>query len=236
MNFCLEVSVPASYTGPDDQSDLRTLYLAYVDPTLVDTLAAAIKDTNSAFYKGVQSSVAQQLAAHVIQGFSVKSIADPNANAGGGGGGGAGASNAGGSSSDGKQRQDAIIGVVSALGAVAVLVLVFLVYRSLQRRRELNHRRLSDPPDDYIIGARPAGREFDQDSVGGQRRRSFYFAEDSLRDGQTQNYGYQNYDYAQVDRNGSPSPASGASGGMRERRVAPNAISAPVLQASSMNW
>lgn len=191
-----------------------------MDPELIDTLAAQIKAKSSNFYNGVEWPAARQLASHVVSGFNVRSVTDPNDPLGPGG-----SANSGATSNNGKQRQDAIIGVVSALGAVAILVLVFLVFRSLKRRRELAHRRLSDPPDAYIVGARPDGREFDQDSIGGQRRRSFYFAEDSLRD-TPQQYG----EYHEVNRN-SPSP-----GGMRERRVGPGAISAPVLQASSMNW
>jgi hypothetical protein len=106
-----------------------------------------------------------------------------------------------------------------------VLVLVFLAFRAFKRRAELAHHRLSDPPDMYAVGARPDGREFDQDSVGGQRRRSFYFAEDSLR-------GFQGerVEDAAYDARGSPN------GMMQRRNVMPAAISAPILQQSSMNW
>jgi hypothetical protein len=223
--WALEVYVPADYTGPEQKDRLGTLYRAFVDPGIIDDLAAAIKVQSSAFYT-VQDKLARDLASHVVPNFNVLSVKDEKDD----GSGNSSGSNSGAASKDGKQRQDAIIGVVSAFGAVAVLVLVFLVFRSIQRKRELAHRRLSDPPDEYIVGARPAGRDFDQDSVGGQRRRSFYFAEDSLRNTPQQP---QYYDYTEVPRN-SPSPAG--SGGMRERRIVPNVISAPVLQESSMNW
>lgn len=116
-------------------------------------------------------------------GFALDSVADPNSSTDGSS---LNASSSSASSSS-KSRQDAIIGVVSALGGIALLVLLFLLWRSYKRRQELAHRRLSEPVQDGglggadIIGARPDGRDFDQDSVGGQRRRSFYFAEDSLR-------------------------------------------------------
>lgn len=195
------------------------MWLGYIPTDQVDTLAAEIKTKQSAFYTGVPDGVARALASHVNSGFSINSVADPNT-----GDVGPGATGSNASSDNGKSRQDAIIGVVSALGAVALLVLVFLVYRSMKRRRELAHRRLSDPPDaDAFVGARPDGREFDQDSVGGARRRSFYYAEDSLR-------GFQG------DRNDENQYDSRSPTMSQRRNVAPATISAPVLQQSSMNW
>ncbi|KAJ7202854.1 hypothetical protein GGX14DRAFT_653196 [Mycena pura] len=81
----------------------------------------------------------------------------------------------------------------------------------------LAHHRLSDAPD---VGARPPGLEFDQD---GQRRRSFYFAEDSLRSGSAQ-------DNAAFEQSRT-SPNM-----MQRRNVMPPANSTPILQQSSMNW
>jgi len=152
-------------------------------------------------------------------------VADPNLNGDSGNGNISGPQSSSGSS---KSRQDAIIGVVTTLGVIALLVLVFLVYRSLKRRRELAHRRLSDPPVEgaAIAGARPEGREFDQDSVGGARRRSFYYAEDSLR-------GYQGTPGEEGQYDSRVSPQSGMT---QRRNVMPAAISAPILQESSMNW
>jgi hypothetical protein len=43
------------------------------------------------------------------------------------------------------------------------------------------HRRLCDPNMPNDLYPDPIGRDFDQDSVGRQRRRSFYFVENSLR-------------------------------------------------------
>lgn len=103
------------------------------------------------------------------------------------------------------------------------MILAVVAYRYYKRRKDLAHRPLPDPDSDNA-GVRPEGREFDRDSVGGQRRRSFYYAEDSLR-------GYQGVrrDDDTHDRRISPV--------MRERRnLNPGAISAPILQESSMNW
>jgi hypothetical protein len=213
--------VPSTYETPADQSVLGTMWLGYIPSDLVDTLAAEIKAKQSAFYTGVPDTVAQALAAHVNTGFSITSVADPNLSPGSSSS-SPGPGTVGSTSSDGKARQDAIIGVVSALGAIAVLVLVFLVYRSMKRRKELAHRRLSDPPDD-VVGTRPEGREFDQDSVGGARRRSFYYAEDSLR-------GYAGEGNEDV----GPPPANPQI--TQRRNVVPAAISAPILRESSMNW
>lgn len=218
--WALQVYVPSSYKSPTDSIQLGTMWLGYIPTDQVDTLAAEIKTKQSAFYTGVPDGVARALASHVNSGFSINSVADPNT-----GDIGPGSTGSSASSSNGKSRQDAIIGVVSALGAVALLVLVFLVYRSMKRRRELAHRRLSDPPDAgaFVVGARPDGREFDQDSVGGARRRSFYYAEDSLR-------GFQG------DRNDENQYDSRSPTMSQRRNVAPATISAPILQQSSMNW
>jgi len=220
--------VPSTYDSPADQSDLGTMWLGYIPSDMVDTLAAEIKAKQSPFYTGVPDAVAQSLAAHVNAGFSITSVADPNLSPGSSspspGGGAAGP--VGSTSSEGRMRQDAIIGVVSALGAIAVLVLVFLVFRSMKRRRELAHRRLSDPPD-VVVGARPEGREFDQDSVGGARRRSFYYAEDSLRG------------YAAGERNEDvvgPTAAAVNPQMTQRRTVVTASISPPILRESSMNW
>lgn len=220
--YALQVYIPTTYKSASDATELGTTWLGYVPSDVVDTLAAEIKAKNSKFYTGVPEGVAQDLAQHVNSGFSLLSVPDPNAASGADGTTkGAGTT---GAVSDSKSRQDAIIGVVTALGGVAILVLVFLVYRSLKRRRELAHRRLSDPPNAFI-GARPEGREFDRDSLGGQRRRSFYYAEDSLRGfqgerGEDAQYDHRTAQMSQVNR----------------RNVAPAAISAPILRESSMNW
>ena len=87
----------------------------------------------------------------------------------------------GSTSDDSHTRENAIIGVVSVLGGITLIVLGYLIYRAVKKRRELAYRRLSDPLANPFIGEAPPNRNFDRDSIGGQRRRSFYFAEYSLR-------------------------------------------------------
>lgn len=228
--YALQVHVPPGYRGPEDQDQLGTIYLAYIPDDRVEELITQIGAKNSRFYTAVDDKVALELAQTVNSGYRLTSVADPNSSGDTGSGGLAST----GAAASGKSRQDAIIGVVSALGAIAVFVLVFLVYRSLKKRRELAHRRLSDPPD--MSGYRPEGREFDQDSLGGQRRRSFYYAEDSLRGfgdsgggggGQQQQYTYDHRTDPAVQQQQ-----------MRSRHVpvGQSAISAPILRESSMNW
>jgi len=197
------------------------MWLGYIPSDLVDVLAAQIKAKQSKFYTGVPSGVAADLAERVNCGFSLRSVAD-SGGANNSGGSTSGGAVTGASSAESKSRQDAIIGVVSALGAIALLVLVFLVYRSMKRRKELAHRRLSDPPAAAEI--RPQGTEFDQDSVGGARRRSFYFAEDSLR-----GYAGERHEEQEFVVTSSSSMA-------QRRNVVPATISAPILRESSMNW
>lgn len=216
MTLYLQVYVPATYQSPADVAQLGTMYLAYIPSDDVDTLAAEIKVKSSPFYTGT-SGIPQQLAARVDSGFALNSVADPNAGTDGGSSSNGGSSA---SSSSSKTRQDAIIGVVSALGAIALLILGLLLWRSYQRRQELSHRRLSDP--DQYAGARPDGQQFDRDSIGAPRRRSFYYAADAA--GHTADDDH--YDYRSSPENG-----------MRERRqIVPGTISTPYLQQSSMNW
>jgi hypothetical protein len=238
--YALQVYKPDDYTSPADADKLGTIWMGYVPSEKVDSLAQQIKNKNSAFYTGSSDPIAKALAGHVVAGFNMFSIADPYGNSSGGSSGDAEGSSGG--SSQSNTRQDAIIGVVSSLGGVAVLVLGYLAYRSFQRRREMAHRRLSDPPNGGYDGARPEGREFDQDSVGGQRRRSFYFAEDSLRGYQAQT---DNFDYTQAGGHYTQAHPEvsqydvrgGAAAQMMQRRnVMPGAISAPILRENSMNW
>lgn len=239
--------VPTTYHSPADATELGTIWLGYIPSDLVDTLAIEIKAKQSAFYTSVPDGVAKALASHVNSGFAINSVPDPNVNSSGG----SGATGATGDS--GRTRQDAIIGVVSALGGIALLVLIVLVWRSVKRRRELAHRRLSDPDVSGMAGAageRPEGREFDRDSVGGARRRSFYYAEDSLRlGGQAQGaqaqggayagqgYGGDEWGYQNQNHGGNVMGTGVGVQGMSQRRnVMPATISAPILQESSMNW
>jgi len=222
LSYGLKVNIPTSYQSTQDSSQLGTIWLAWMPSDTVSELAREMKLSSSAFYNGVQNVVAHDLASHVISGFDVTSVPPPSsANSGNGGLSDTGAT----SDPSDKTREDAIIGVVSALGAIALCVLLFLGYRAYQRRQEIAHRRLSDPPTDaWNAGIRQEGRDYDQDSIGGQRRRSFYFAEDSLRTVPQTN----GQEMAEAMRT---SPTGGMS-----RRIVPNAISAPRLQESTMNW
>jgi len=229
--WVLQVYVPSSYRTPQDADELQTMFLGYIPTSSVDELAAQLKVKSSAFYTGTNDAVAQALAQRVDSSFSVLSVPAPDDSSSNGSA--ASSSENGGSSSS--SRQDAIIGVTVSLGVIAVLILAYLVYRSHQKRQEAKHRRLSDPIDPN--GVRPEGRDFDQDSVGGQRRRSFYFAEDSLRGFQEQQQEqYSYYAQGQGQGQGGWDARSGESQMSQRRPVMPSAISAPILRESSMNW
>ncbi|KAK0464767.1 uncharacterized protein EV420DRAFT_1263688, partial [Desarmillaria tabescens] len=219
MSWCLQVNIPSGYENASDAALLQTMWTGYIPSDEVDTLASLLRVSSSLIYTDDSDPVAHELASQIQSAVSLFSVSDPNSS-----GSTDSSSAASGSTSTDTTRQDAIIGVVSALGAIAVLVLLFLVYRTVQRRRELAHRRLSDPPD--TAGIRPAGRDFDQDTVGGQRRRSFFYAEDSLRGFQGERPVEDSYDA----RTTSPSAMT------QRRAVMPSAISAPILRESSMNW
>lgn len=222
--FALQVYIPSSYSSPADVALLGTLWLGYIAADQVDTLAAEIKAKQSLFYTGNPEPYFT-LAKHVDPSFALDTVNSPSDDPGTASSGSSGSSNS-------KSREDAIIGVVSALGIITLLVLAFLVYRAIQRRRELAHRRLSEPTNqNTYMGEAPVDRDFDQDSVGGQRRRSFYFAEDSLRvysDSGMSGGGGQH------DQHGaSRAPESNY---LNRRTIMPSAISAPVMRENSLNF
>jgi hypothetical protein len=217
MTYALQVYVPDTYQNPSDMDQLGTVWLGYIPTDQVDTLSAEIKAKQSAFYTGT-TGISAELAARVVSSFSLNSVPDPQSSLPGV----TSPQSASSNSSLAKARQDAIIAVVSTLGASALIILGVLVYRSYQRRRELAHHRLSGT--EHLPGLRPQGREFDEDSVGGQRRRSFYYAEDSLR-------GFENERSATANAATRVSPTQ-----MGQRRIIPATISAPILTESSMNW
>lgn len=218
----LQVYIPSEYRTAADVGMLRTMYWCYIPSDLVSTLASQLKAKSSAFYTGASDGTARQLAALVDASYGVTQVTSNN-NGNSGSGLGDDSSGVGTSSSSGKadkSRQDAIIGVVSGLGGITLVVLVLLVFRSLKRRAALAHRRLSDPPHgNAYMGERPDGQDFDRDSVGGQRRRSFYFAADSIS-GAAQQRAYEE-EYSQPPQM------------MRQRVGGP--ISAPVLRDNTMN-
>lgn len=213
LTRALQVYIPTSYQTPADADKLGTLWCGYIPTADVDILSQDILAKQSAFYTGSDDPVALSLARHVEPGFMILSVSDPSSD------------NAGGlnpsSSGDGrKSRQDIIVGVVTSLGGIALLVFGFLAYR-MMASRAVAHRRLSDSPDADQAGVRPEGQDFDQDSVGGARRRSFYYAEDSLR-------GFQGEGQDEL---------AGPSAMTQRRTILPGTlISAPILRENTLNW
>jgi len=205
-----------------------------------------IKAKQSKFYTAVPNEAARQLAQRVRTGWPLRggvNLPDGSSSSGGSSGGPSSGGNggSGGSSNQQKARKDAIVGVVSSLGAIALLVLVVLIVHSVKRRRELAHRRLADQSSSVGSSGsdhhgpqavQSGGREFDRDSVGAPRRRSFYFAEDSLRGWEAER---------EPEREFNEFGGSGTSpvAGMSQRKVGPvvlpGSISAPILRESSMN-
>ena len=221
--WALKPYVPSTYRSAQDANELGTTYITYIPSDRVNDLAAMIRAKQSAFYTA-PTAIGNQLAARIVPSFAIDTSDSPMGEDNGNGPNGA--SNSSNSSSN--SRQDAIIGVVSALGGIALLVLLFLLYRAWQRKREMAHRRMSDPPAGMFDGSRPEGRAFDQDSIGGNRRRSFYFAEDSLRGQEPQQQTYSEY-------NDEYSYTNQGAAGMTQRRVG-QPISAPMLRENTMNW
>lgn len=213
QNYELMVYEPATYNGPADVTMLGTIWQGYISNDKVSTLSSLISDLKSSFYTGQSSSITSTLAACVDPSLELNAISGPPA--------GGSSSTASTSSGGSNVRQDAIIGVVTSLGAIAIIIVAYVGYKAYKRRRALGHRRLFDNVDH--VGVRPDGQEFDRDSVGGQRRRSFYYAEDSLRGYQSTHADEESYDHHVTNT--------------RERRaVQPGTISTPILRESTMNW
>ena len=212
----LRVNVPDDYTSVSDMNLLQTMYLAYIPSDDVEPLAQQLKVASSQFYTALPTPYSE-LSAHVVSSFPVTSVPDTSSSSSGS----SGSSGSSSGSSSSKTREDAIIGVVSSLGAITLLILAFLVARAVKQRRALAHRRLSDPREAEFVGAPPADHEFDRDSVGGQRRRSFYYAADSLR----------SMGEHSPSADDPFNPQAGA--GMRERRPV---IGTPILRDNTMNW
>ncbi|KAH8112227.1 hypothetical protein DFH11DRAFT_1689967 [Phellopilus nigrolimitatus] len=208
---------PSTYTSAADASQLWTLFMSYILSDKVTELEQAVKARQSDLYTGT-SGISNQLAQCIDASFSVTSVGDPITSDGLNG-----SSNSSSSSSSGSDhtRLDAIIGVCSALGGIALCILVFLIYRNFKRRQEVAHQHLTD----MNPGGTPVpGQHFYQDSIGGQRRRSFYYAEDLLR-------GYVQAPMHDEVYDHRINPAAGIGGGMREQRaIVPGTISAPVLR------
>ncbi|KAI5116441.1 hypothetical protein M0805_006254 [Coniferiporia weirii] len=217
--FALQVWEPSTYTSTADADQLRTIFISYIPSENVTALEQSIRKKTSSLYTDT-SGISAQLAQRIDASFSVTSVPDPIS-------GGANDSSSGSSSSSSSDhtRLDAIIGVCSTLGGIALCILGFLVYRNFKRRQQAAHHRLTDSN----VGGTPApGQAFYCDSTGGQRRHSFYYAEDSLR-------GYAQ-DPIQHDVS-SAGPSAGVGVGMRERRVVvPGTISAPILRDNTLNW
>lgn len=249
--FALQVWQPSTYQSVNDADQLLTVFLAYIPSDKVDTLAQQITDKNSQFYTGAGPPYTD-LALHVNAAFPVQAVTSPTT---GDGSTSPDSTASGASSSSSKTRENVIIGVVTSLGAITLIVLAFLVIRAVKQRREMAHRRLSDPPTQFV-GSRPENQDFDRDSVGGARRRSFYYAEDSLRgfEGSSGGAGGSGGAGAGAASGGGASGAGAASSGdghydhvlseqqqqqagMRERRpVNAGMISTPILRDNTMNW
>ena len=222
--FALQVYEPSDYQDPTTDADkLGTLFISYIPTDTVTSLEQSIKAKQSLLYTGVEG-ISKDLASRIDASYSVTSINNPLSS-----------SDSSSSSGGSDARRDAIIGVCSALAGIAVCILAFLIYRHYKRRQESAHRRINEPP--VMAGVPEPGHEFDRDSVGGQRRRSFYYAEDSLRGYAQSSVVDDMYDHRYNTTAATAAATAGMSGGMRERRpIAPGAISAPILRDNTMNW
>ena len=115
-----------------DATQPGTTWHDYIPASLVDTLAAETRAPQSALYPGVPDDVARAPALRINLGFSpspsLTPVPAPGVRV---------VNGAGGNKSTWAGPDAAIASVVSALRGVAVLV--WLMYRSWQRKKELAH-------------------------------------------------------------------------------------------------
>jgi hypothetical protein len=156
---------PAEYKNPlTDADKLLTLFVAYIPTANVTNLANDITTPRSIFYTA-STGIPYSLAQHVDPSHPITSYVNPEAGNPAAASGGSGLS---------KMNQNIVIGVVTALGGLALIIVAFLAWRAYKRRRDAKAALIA-------AGGRPSQRSFDRDSQGSPRRRSFYFAEDSLQ-------------------------------------------------------
>ncbi|KZP01290.1 hypothetical protein CALVIDRAFT_455599, partial [Calocera viscosa TUFC12733] len=226
----LEAYQPANYNGNEDE--LLTVFLAYIPDDYVQYLQAQVQTKNSPLYYS-STGVAHQLAGFIDPAFPVTAMAAPPPS---------GDTAASASSTSNTQRRDAIIGVVTAVGGILLLAALWFGRRWYKRRQETAHQQLpaNSPAASDIspIGSAGIGtgvgvaiapeRNSPSPEMMHERRRSFFFAEDSLR-------GYMDptatstvdplHEYQQQQR-----------GTRRTSPIETHQISQPILRQSSLNW
>ncbi|KZS93656.1 hypothetical protein SISNIDRAFT_410778, partial [Sistotremastrum niveocremeum HHB9708] len=227
--YALEVYIPANYNG--DPSTLLTMFYCYIPTDSVDQLSLELKARNSEFYSA-SGGIASQLAANVNGNFPVASSSSGSSNGGNSNNTPSLSDSSVGTLAAGTKRRNAIIGVCSAIGGIALLVLGWWIYRNMKIRRESAHRRLSGAQSDMVPASGYGAAEFGvrEMSVGADgRRNSFYFAEDSLRGFQDPNRELREEEQMGYNHRLSPQ--------MQQRRpVLPQHISAPILRDNTLNW
>jgi hypothetical protein len=225
--YALKPYAAKGYNG--DPQTLYTTWTAYVPNNQVDSLQLMINARQSRLYTD-ETGTAAELADHIIPAFPVRYNSDPTSQTPGSSGPGNSPSNqATALSSASTQRRNAIIGVVAAIGGIALIVLGWWLIKSYKRRQEAAHTPLGD--EDPIghrgaggYGATEQGMRERPPSVGpdGVRRNSFYFAEDSLRG------------YTDPNRMDEVEQPGGSSGGRRP--IGGQPISGPVLRQNTLGY
>jgi len=219
----LEAYEPANYDG--DVDELLTLYLAYLNSTYVDDLQAQLLAPNSPLFSS-STGVAHQLAEFLDRSFPVRSVE-------GAPGGSAAATTSANNSAN--TRKNVIIGVFSAVAGILLLAAIWYGRRWHRRHLEAAHQQLSDPANGtgspvgglgVPYGAYTPSRSPSPQSMH-ERRRSFFFAEDSLR-------GYMSGSTRDIDPLHEYQTASQASV-KRTSPISTHAISQPILRGATLD-
>lgn len=248
----LQAFVPDDYSS---EGDLKTLWRGLIPTDQVATLAAMIKAANSAFYDQ-NDPVAKAIADNVLMSYNISSVN--------------GVSNTNGSSNPStttthqttanNTRKNAIIGVCSVLGVIAIGIFLWWFYKSRQQKKQVDHQRISyaSAPNYGATGAARGGRmselgsgvlqnpfmtEREREDMrnGVVRRNSFYAVGPDDESIEEETYDYMSQHSGGLQRN--VSGGSGGHGGLNasngylRRPVMGQPISQPILRESSMgNW
>lgn len=123
---------PADTSSPDD---LMTMWVGLIKTELVSTLSAMIRTPTSEFYNS-GDPVAQAIAKNVVPAYNIATINGVSNEDG------ALTSTSGATVVD-NSRRNAIIGVSTAFGLIALLVFAWWVVKTYRARQEGMHKRLS---------------------------------------------------------------------------------------------
>ncbi|KDN35922.1 hypothetical protein K437DRAFT_216781, partial [Tilletiaria anomala UBC 951] len=104
-------------------------WLAYIPTDQVKNLQSAVSNTSSALYKGQKGTASTQLASYIDPTFNILNTAGVSKS-------GAQLNTVASGNDHNKTVRDALIGVCSAVGAILIAAILFLIWRKQRKSKE----------------------------------------------------------------------------------------------------